>query len=235
MKRLFLDYFNVADPPVICVSGNGANNALIHLLAQEAISQGFRTLVVANTAQKYPVEGKVLVSDETDLLMNLIRADEPEVTYLAKKVEGDLLMPFTADEIKTVLKNLDGDVKVFVQNFHEGEALNKYGAVLKSALSICTVNFNLIRPRMLEIYESTSIRSSSSSQKRIKGLFVKDIAEQCPSFENAHAKAGRILFIDQVKNLLDENLLIPVARSLKDYKNTRILYGHVHHYQVKEA
>ncbi len=235
MKRLFLDYFNVAGPSTISVAGNGANTALIYLLAQEAISQGFRTLVVANTAQKYPVEGKVLVSDETDLLMNLIRADEPEVTYLAKKVEGDLLMPFTADEIKTGLKNLDGDVKLFVLYFHEGEALQKYGAVLKSALSICTLNFNLIRPKMLEIYESTSIRSSSSSQKRIKELFVKDIAEQCPFFENARAKAGRILFIDQVKNLLDENLLIPVARSLKDYENTRVLYGHVHHYQVKEV
>lgn len=235
MKRLFLDHFNVANPPIISVSGNGANNALIYLLAQETINQGFRTLVVANTAQKYPVEGKVLVSDETDLLMNLIRTDEPEVTYLAKKVEGDLLMPFSADEIKTILKDLDGDVKVFVLHFHEGEGLQKYGGVLKSALSICTVNFNLVRPKMLEIYESTSIRSSSSSQKHIKELFMNDIANQCPSFEKAHAKAGRILFIDQVKNLLDENLLIPVARSLKDFVNTRILYGHVHHYQVKEV
>ncbi len=234
MKRLFLDQFNVSDPSLVCISGNGANNALIHLLANEAISQGFRTLVVANSAQKYPVEGKVLVSDETNLLMDLVRADEPEVTYLAKQVQGDLLMPFTADEIKTILKHLDGDVKVFVLLSPKGEALQKYGSVIKSALVICTVNFNLIRPKMLDVYESTSIRSSSSSQKHIKELFVTHIQEHCPAFVSTHSKAGRILFIDQVKNLLDENLLIPVARSLKDYEHATILYGHVHHYQVKE-
>ena len=235
MKSFFLKQFGIESTAVVSVSGNGANSALIHLLADEAIRKGYRPLVIANSLQKYPVEGKVLISDETELLLNLIRSDEPEITYLARKVDGDLLYPFSEEDIRNILKNLDHDVKVFVQHFHEGKELQKYGRILQAALTICTLNFNLLRPRLLDVYENTDIRSSSTAQKRIREEFLEMIREQCPAFEKSRSKKSRILFVDQVRNLLDENLFIPVARNMNDTPGSfKILYGHVHHYQLKE-
>lgn len=235
MKNIFYNSFTVNDKNIISVCGDGNNAVLIHLLAQEAVIAGYRALVIATGSQKYPIEGKVLISDETDLLLRLIRSEQPEVTYLARKVSGDLLIPFNESEIKTLLKQLDGDIKIFISFDSENKPAKTYNRLIAKSLQICTINFNALRSQLLEVYENTAIRSSSIAQKKIKDHFLLLIDKNCPSFASNKDKDTQILYLDQVKNVLDENLLIPVARYLKQFRPVKILYGNVHHYHVKEV
>lgn len=233
MKNLFVKNFALESANLISVSGIGNNTALIHLLAQESITAGFRVLVLSTSKQRYPIEGKVLISDETDLLHQLIHSDEPEITYLAKQVTGDLLIPFEAKAIKTLLEQCTDDVRLFI-NFDLSEDVPKgYEKFIKKSHRICTLNFNTLRDKILDTYKNTAIRSSASAQKKIQKEFLRIIQENCPENIKDTIIGTHILFIDQVKNVLDENLLIPVARSLDKFKADKVLYGYVHHYQVK--
>ncbi len=232
MKNLFSKNFGLESAKLISVSGSG-NDALIHLLAEEAVLAGIRVLILSTTKQRYPIEGKVLISDETDLLSRLIHSDKPQITYLAKKVEGDLLIPFEAKAIHTLLEQCTEDVRLFLNHDQKEELAKGYDIFFRKSYRICTLNFNTLRDKILDVYENTAIRSSASAQKKIQDEFLKLINENCTAdILNADSET-QVLFIDQVKNVLDENLLIPVARSLKKFKVEKLLYGFVHHYQVK--
>ena len=234
MKNQFYNNFTLSNKNIISICGEGNNAVLIHLLAQVAVIAGYRALVIATGSQKYPIEGKVLISDETDLLLRLIRSEQSEVTYLARKVSGDLLIPFNEAEIKALLKQVDDDIKFFISCNPENKPSKTYNRLIAKSLQICTINFNAMRNQLLEIYENTTIRSSSIAQKKIKDQFIQLIDKNCPSFASIEDKSAHVLYIDQVKNVLDENLLIPVARHLKLFRPVKILYGNVHHYHVKE-
>ena len=234
MKNLFFKHFGIENSNVISVSGDGDNTALIHLLAKESVEAGFRTLVVGVCEQKYPVEGKVLISDETELLLQLIRDDEPEVTYLARKIKADLLFPFKSKELAILLKQVDRDIKVFFNVDLKKCKPASYNKILKGTYEICTINFNILREHLLKIYQNTTIRSSSTAQKKIQKYFFQLIEEYCPNYSTKKGEEAHILFVDQVKNLLDENLLIPVARNLHTADTSKILYGQVHQYNLKE-
>lgn len=234
MKNLFFTNFAIQKDPFIIVSGEGNNTALIHFLAEEAKNAGFYVLVIASSAQRYPIEGKVLVSDETELLFRLIRSDEPEVTYLASKVEGDLLIPFNRKELRTLIQKASADTKIFVNIHSADKTASAFSNLFKGALDLCTVNFNVLRPQLLEIYQNTEVRSSTTAQKKIQKEFQKLIEQTCPSCLQTVKKNRSLLFVDQIKNVLDENLFIPVARHfLKAYK-IEIFYGSLSHYSVKK-
>jgi len=233
MKNLFTKNFGLESVKLVSVSGKGGNAALIHMLAEESVLAGFRVLILSTSKQRYPIEGKVLISDETDLLSRLIHSDEPQITYLAKKVEGDLLIPFESQAIQTLIEQCTDDVRLFLNHDQTEKLVEGYDDFFSKSYRICTLNFNILRDKILDIYENTAIRSSATAQKKIQDEFLKLIIENCPADAQDASGEANVLFIDQVKNVLDENLLIPVARSLKKFKADKLLYGYVHHYQVK--
>ncbi len=234
MKNLFFTKFNLQNEQFIIVSGEGNNTALIHLLADEAKTAAFHALVIASAPQRYPIEGKVLISDETDLLFRLIRSDQPEVTYLAGKVEGDLLIPFNKNELKTLIQKAATDTKIFVNLFPADKAADSFEKLFKKALHLCTINFNVLRPQLLEIYQNTEVQSSSSAQKKIQKQFQTLIEQTCPSCLKNEDSNRCFLFVDQIKNVLDENLFIPVARHFQKTREITILYGSLYQYSVKK-
>lgn len=237
MKNMYFNYFNLAQHQVVMVAGDADNAALVHLLAAETVAAGQRALILSPQTQKYPIEGKVLVSDETELLLTLIRSEQPQVTYLARKVQADLLVPFDGPELlqfAVQIKQYAGEMKLFVPCQAKAEIPDGYRKLLEDALPVCSINFNRLREELLEVYRNTAIRSSNQARKKIRTRFMGLIAENCPPFARSEDKTGHVVYIDQVKNVLDENLLIPVARHLKEENPIKILYGNMHHYQVKE-
>lgn len=237
MKHLYSDCFSLNDYWVISTAGDADNLALVNRLADEVLEAGIRPLVLSPELQKYPIEGKVLVSDETSLLLNLIRSEDPQITYLARQVKADMLVPFKAKEIVRLAEQLKTDnegFKVFLLFGNQVDPPKAYSGLIKQGLPVCTVNFNRLREELLEVYRNTAIRSSNQARKKIKSRFLKMITENCPSFAEAKDKSRHVLYIDQVKNALDENLLIPVARHLQEDNPFRILYGSLHHYHIKE-
>ena len=234
MSKIFFTSFNIREEQYIVVSGEGNNTALIHILAEEAKTAGYYALVTASAPQRYPIEGKVLISDETDLLFRLIRSGEPELTYLAGKVEGDLLIPFSQKELKTLVRESGSDTKIFVNLHPVNKLSDSFANLFKDALNICTINFNVLRPLLLEIYQNTEVRSSSTAQKKIQKQFQKIIEETCPSCLQTENVSRYLLFVDQIKNVLDENLFIPVARHFQKTREITILYGSLYQYSVKK-
>lgn len=231
MKRFFYEKFNISHSPLVIFCGDKESIALYNILAEEAASYGKHVIMISMMPEKYPIEGKVLVCDETEMLIELIRNEEAHVIYLAKKIEEDILMPFSFKEIKPLIRNQDENIQLFIKV----SAKNKPPAFLKAADVVCTLNFNIIREEILQIYSNLSLTSSGTAQKKFRQKLNTLIESHCPLLYNKEdVPAKKTLFISQVKTLLDENLIIPIGRDLKKSSGIRILYGNINQYQLKE-
>ncbi len=233
MSQLFFSKFDLQSNQVIFFHGSEEKIALIHHLADETAQAGRQALVIATQPARYPIEGKVLVSDDTALLMNLIDDEPPSVTWLAGKVENNLLMPLKTEDINKLLNTLSNRVNVFIDYSGSPVAeLNKFSAYPK-ALFICLINFNKIRTEITHISDRDLKDRRKSSEKFISERILSLLEDVAPQFRSI-ASEKKICFIDQIKNLRDENMIIPVARNLKLSLESRMLIGNVINYQIKE-
>jgi hypothetical protein len=231
MKNLFCKSFNTADAPVLLFAGGTRETALMNLLAEETVSAGRRILIVSAGPEKYPIEGKVLISPDTGMIMELIKTEEIKIIYLAGKIENDILMPLSDENLAQLAADKNDDIKIF----YKIDNSRKIPEVFYGADLICLVNFNILKEKILDIYSKDTFKSSSTALKKICSHVISLIEEDCPCINNPDHTGRKYIFIAQVKTLLDENLLIPVARQLKSRTKHRVFYGSVNHYQVKEV
>lgn len=233
MSQLFFSKFDLQSNQVIFFHGSEEKIALLHHLADETAQAGRHALVIATQPARYPIEGKVLVSDDTSLLMNLIEDEAPSVIWLASKVEHNLLMPLKTEDINELLNTLSNRVNVFIDySGSAAEELKKYSAYQK-ALFICLVNFNKIRTEITHISDHDLTDNRKSSEKFISERLLKLLEQVAPHFGSI-ASEKKICFIDQIKSMHDENMIIPVARNLKLSLESRMIIGNVINYQIKE-
>lgn len=231
MRRFFYEKFNISSTPLVIFSGDKESTLLMQLLAEESAALGKHVLMISLAEEKYPIEGKVLVCDETAMLTELIRAEDARIIYLARKIENDILIPFSFKELKPLLGNNQDDIQLFINI----SAKTKLPAAFLKGRLVCSLNFNIIREEILQIYSNLSLTASGTAQKKIRAKLNALIESYCPLLYGAQKKsAEKTLFISQVKNLLDENLIIPIGRDLKLTAGARVLYGNINQYELKE-
>jgi len=230
MKHLFYQHFALTGSSLVVFNGDKETKAILHLLAEEAVASGKRVLILSSQPEKYPIEGKVLVSPGTEMLMELLQSEEAQIIYLARKISDDILYPFKTAEIKRLLRKQEAATQIFMDVQAEEHTFD----FLQKADLICTLNFNLLREEILRVYQNVSLKSSVTAQNKIRRRILELLKQNCPCFQEGDTAGQKILFIAQIKTLLDENVIIPVGRDLKNTLHTRILYGSVNHYQIKE-
>lgn len=231
MKDRFYKNFNVAVSPVTVFAGDGRDTALLNLLAEETVAAGRHVIIVSGLQEKYPIEGKVLVSPDLNMIMNLIQVEEVQIIHLAKKLDDDIIFPFSKKDLRTLVSQQSENVKIFFKIDTSAD----FPDIFRDSNLICTLNFNVLREEILNIYSSDTFKSSGTAQKKIRQQVLSMINENCPCINNPGHKGKKIIFISHVKTLLDENLIIPVVRDLKSKIKHHIFYGSINHYQLKEV
>lgn len=233
MSHLFFNLFKLKTSNTVVVFGDKLKSALIQQLSEESVKSGFHSLIVSLIPSTYPVEGKVLVSDDTSILPNLINGDRPRDIYLASKVKNDLLHPFSYKEINRLAVNAGENVRLFVNIGSNNDKMINRLKFLDSSLLVCSINFNLLRENLPDISKLKEQKRKSLSDQVADKVFAV-INKNCSHFVSLDSNSNKICFIGQVKGMYDENVILPVARKLKTMINSRILIGNINANQLKE-
>ncbi len=231
MRDRFYTNFDIAVSPVIVFAGDRRDTPLLNLIAEETVAAGRHVVIVSAMQEKYPIEGKVLVSPDLSMVMDLIQVEEVQVIYLASKIDNDILFPFSEKDLNLLAAQQSENVKIF----YKIDSSSAIPEIFQSANLICTLNFNVLREEILQIYSNDNFKSSGTSRKKIREQVISLINKNCPCINGPSQTGKKSVFIAQVKTLLDENLLIPVVRDLKSKIKPHIFYGSINHYQLKEV
>lgn len=233
MSALFYNHFKIETAKAIIFFGDCAKSGLIHLLAKETVESGKQALIASLKPSIYPIEGKVSVADETSLLMNLIHNEKPHVTYLARKVANDLLIPFPKKDLTILFKKLQKDDKLFIEaNIDDPKSFPKI-SFLKESIIVCAVNFNTLRDELVKAFPEKFADTKKSSLQFVADRIRKSIKKTCPSHRSLKSNCEKICFINQVNNLFDENMVVSAAVNLKKVTQSTILFGNINNYHIR--
>ncbi len=230
MSRLFYATLDVNKRNPVFILGDKSAYALSKVLAEEAVKDGKLALILSVCERTYPIEGKVLVSPETELLMELFKEENPEVMYLAKAVKNDLLQPYSMEQILTLLPELKAPVQAFVMITPEKKKELERFTAFEHARFICTMHFASLEEELFSLMKKTAVSDNQMIQK-IGSIFNT----YCPLLELPVEVEHRIVFIDRVKNILDENKLLSLFRKFRETFPGQIYIGDILNYQLKKV
>lgn len=234
MSNTFFDRFNLLEENIILISGDRFKQMLLQQLGRETVKAGFQSLIFSLDKMGYPVEGKVLVTDDLKLLPRLIENEIPQVIYIANKVQDDLLHPFTYKEIMSFARKYSVQSKIFISlDFldHSGTFPLTF---FKKSTMVCSINLNLLKESFPDITRLKEQKKKSLSDQVVDKVFTM-IKRHCPYIHETEKLKQRILYIGQVKSIYDENVILPIARSLKTLLSSRVFIGDINTYRIKEV
>jgi len=232
MTQQFYNQFISPGDKLTAIFGDQLKSTLINILARESVNQGYNAIVLADRPMRYPVEGKVLVCDDLDVLHNLIDPKNPELIYIASKIKNDLLQPFTKKNIDALAKNTNQKLMIYLSVDAESKLKLNTSLYLKNARLICSVNFNLLRDYFPQFANLKTLKTKSMGEQ-ISGKLNSVLKKMCSEFTAVEEKEEKILFIDQVKGLYDENVIISIFKNIKSQLNCKILIGNSNSLEIK--
>lgn len=229
MSRLFYSTLNIKQHNPVLIMGEKSAYALSKILAEESVTDGHLAIILSLCERTYPIEGKVLVSPETELLMDLLKEEDPAVMYLARAVKNDLLQPFAVKQILHLLNQLKPPVQIFIMAPAEKNQQIKFFVDNSDALFMCTVNYARLEDEL-----SAVIKSAATSDRRMIRKIAEMFERHCP-FSHLPVDADRKgIFIDRVTNVLDENKMLSLLRKFRDSFPGQIFIGDILNYQIKK-
>jgi len=229
MSTLFYSTLKLSDYSHVFLWGQKSASALLALLSSEARHSNRIALVLSDNAQVYPIEGKVLVSPETGLLKDLLKTESAEVIHLARAVTNDILQPYEFQDMKRILTQMEPPVLPFVYIKQESRALKQMMRKLKAPLCICVINYQQTEQELFDAKMRASVSDKTFNRK-----ISQIINTHCERFNEMDCTENSILFIDQVKTLLEENKLLSILRQFNEQFAGRIFLGNTTQYRIKE-
>jgi len=233
MNPVYLNHFKIKDESLICLTGND-RPAVLQILAAETVKIGRQALIISTENYKYPVEGNVMICEDTGLFRNLMQSVQPQITYIGKKLNGEYLQPFSLQEIDVLAKSIDADTRLFIDlNIADSQYLQS-AQFFNGALVICTLNFILFRDDVLHLTQPQESEDASEYDENIILRARAHLDRECPMFNAIKDCREKMLFIGQLRTLLDENILLPIARHVKSTFGIRVFYGNPSHLTIRE-
>lgn len=229
MSTLFYSTLKLDEHAPVFIWGEKCAHALLCLLAAEAKHNHRLALVLSDDQQVYPIEGKVLVSPETDLLNDLLKTEPPEVMYLARAVKNDILQPYGAAEIKKILAQSKQPMLPFLYVKKDKQNLKQLIQAAARPLCLCVINYQKAEQVLLD-----TAKRAGASEKTVNRKILDIIATHCERFNEMDCMENSVLFIDQVKTILEENKLLSVLRKFNEQFRGRIFMGNISQYRIKE-
>jgi len=229
MSTLFYSTLKLGEHSQVFIWGEKSAHALLCLLSAETRRSGRIALVLSDDLQVYPIEGKVLVSPETDLLKDLLKTEPAEVIHLARSVKNDILQPYASKDIKKILAQSEDPILPFLYVKKNGQNLKQIIQSSAKPLCLCVINYQNDGQELLD-----SARRPSVSDKTVNRKILQIITAHCEGFNEMECAENNVLFIDQVKTILEENKLLSVLRKFNEQFAGRIFLGNTTQYRIKE-
>ncbi len=217
----------------IFLCGDDSKELLGHAIANEVANHKQKILIVSDAPLKYPIDGHILVDIDSKLLKQKLANEQPFVTYLCNGIENELLLPIDQSFWQNVLKITLPGAHFLVQLSPEADTNLFLKINLKNALLIHSLNFQSLEPTITNVLNDFNSNQTFSHEllkqwQKIINVFCPD-----PSKIKEAKNLKKILFINQVKSLINENKIIGIFRNLLNLYDG-IYIGDVNDLKIRE-
>lgn len=233
MNHLFYNTFGLDQMPFVFLCGDESLEVLSAALAREITGQGKTALLVSDSPMPFPVEGQVLVDIRPELLKRKIDPDSAQTFYLCSAIDDDRLIPVDLAFWKELVSNLPPKVHII-------SLLKKVPPVslIKKKLQerfvfINTFGYGYLEENLTKLINEFEQREDESFDEAIKTYWQKWASAFCPQASEKATALKRILYLNHVKSLIDENRIIPIVRNLTDLYD-QVFIGDINEYKLKE-
>ncbi len=233
MSHLFYDTFGMESIPLLFLCGDDSVELMRATLARELAGRGKSTLFVSDTPMPFPVEGQVLVDIKPDLLKQKIDPQTPGIFYLCSEVKDDLLMPLDRAFVTHCLQHLPHNVTLITTVKGSPSLLAGDGDLPVKYIFIHVFGYRFLEENFNRLINESDAQSDISFEDHLKNHWQKWAERYCPNFAENNQAHRRLLYLNQVKSLIDENHVISIVRNLTDMYD-HIYIGDINEYKLKE-
>ncbi len=157
------------------------------------------------------------------------------IIYLCREVKDKQLLPYSVAELQELSKTAGEDVCLFIRFGEPENNINDYKEILQNSLNICRIDFHEIKHILNSMELTEKSPKYMTHTEYLFNEFKKRSDLRWTSFKRIKSKYKKLCFIDNVKDLFDENMVLPIARSIAEKGKTKVLYGDIYTYQLKEV
>ena len=230
MSQLFYNLFGVQENTAVVLCGDASTELLSHVLAKETAAREQKALICANFPIPYPIEGQILVNVEPELLKKKLESDPSRIIYLCTEIKEDQLHPISGDFFKRFAPFISDDVRFIIQIKSEpSNILQTFRP--EEVVLVNSFNYQNLKEALSDFLSDFQAQSDGTFTEDLKSTWNELTARWCAFNEERFQQ--KILFINQIKSLIDENRFIPLARNLSELYQ-RILIGDINDYKIKE-
>ncbi len=236
MNQLFYNQFGMAELKFIFLCGDVSREMVCNILAREIAGQNLKAIVFSNGPLKYPMEGQILVDIDAELFFDELKTAEANTIYLCSAIENDLLLPPSEKLLNNILQMEIPEARFLIQSqgpVEESLLKRMTKEQHATACMITSLNFSNLEEkleRFLSAFKSEHLFSDDLIehwQNIIKPYCV-------PQFTTKNENGLKtILFINQVKSLIDENTMMGLFRNLRHLYD-KIYLGNINDFKIKE-
>ena len=233
MSHLFYDTFGMENTPYVFLCGDESLEILRGTLARELSGQGKTSLFISDSPMSFPVEGQVLVDIKPELLKRKIDSDKAGIFSLCSEVKDDLLMPVEPDLLGDFFSDLPSNTYVI------GAVKRMPLPIIEKVVSggqfifINVYGFGSLGGHLNKFINEFGKKSHISFEEKLKKQWRNWSVQFCPEPTGKSKPFKRILYLNQVKTLIDENQVIPIVRNIADLYD-RVFIGDINEYKLKE-
>ena len=233
MSHLFYDTFGLENTPYVFLCGDESLEILRGTLARELSGQGKTSLLFSDAPMSFPVEGQILVDIKPELLKRKIDSDSGGIFSLCSEVKDDLLMPVDPDLFREFFTALPGNTFVI------GAVQRTFLPLIEKIVSdgqfifINVYGFGALEGHLSKFINEFGEKSHISFEEELKKQWQNWSEQFCPDPTGKSKPFKRILYLNQVKTLIDENQVIPIVRNIADFYD-QVFIGDINEYKLKE-
>ncbi len=233
MGKLFYSKFLDESINRITIYGKSERVELINQLAAEAVV--YFPLVIVTFAMPFEIlnEKEVVAVKDVKQVKKKLKKKQGFI-YLCKSLNGSELIPYSASELLELQQSIGDDICLFIRLGEPENKIKLYDEVLQNSLNICRIDFHDIKHIVNSMSLDKKTEKYVTHTEYIFKVFTKGIELKWSTFRRNKSKFKKYCFIDNIKDLFDENMVLPIARSIAEKGKVKVLYGDIYTYQLKD-
>ena len=234
MGKLYFSKFLDESINRITVYGKSEKVELINQLAAEA-EVSFPQVIVTFAMPIEILNEKEIVAVKNINNVKKKLGKKKGLVYLCKTLNGSELLPYSAPELRELQQYLGDNTCLFIRLGQPENNISEFKEVLQNSLNICRIDFHDIKHILNSMNLAKKTEKYTTHMEYIFNVFSKGTDLKWSVFKRTKSKHKKYCFIDNVKDLFDENMVLPIARSITDKGKVTVLYGDIYTYQLKEV
>ncbi len=235
MNLLFYNTFELKQNAFVFLCGDDSSELLSSILAREIAGQGQKVLITSTFPIPYPVEGQILVNIEPQLLRQKLTSDPSPIIYLCSGIENDQLIPISPDFFEQFQLSLNKDIRIIIFVRELTKELLAQKNIKHNSIFITALNYQKINEQLSGFFSDLESETEVTFTDGLKLHWEAIVKQNCPARFSGEDSGmeNHVLFLNQVKSIIDENRVIPITRSLGNLYE-RVFIGDINEYKIRE-